>query len=164
MASCRAALTSWDRSGLPARRAPMLERARVRVAPEAVAAEGGPPTMAGVDTAPGVTPDDRRRTTSFALCRDLTLVFAGARRRAPAAGVIGSGRGRHRCGVVSPSTALPPVQAGNTSSCWLRRLGRWGQEARVLVRRLVRQESLRVVAAVSAGATDWKCAHPSIGL
>ena len=30
--------------------------------------------MAGVDTAPGVTPDDRRRTTSFALCRDLTLV------------------------------------------------------------------------------------------
>ena len=65
------------RSGLLARRAPILERAWVRVAREAITAEGRvvPRQWLAQTTAPGVAPDDRRR---------LDLVIYGASRRGEA--------------------------------------------------------------------------------
>ena len=88
------------RSGLLARRAPVLERAWVRVAREAVAAEGRvvPQQSLAQTTAPGVAPDDRRRLDLViygasgrgeALCCDVTLV-------SPLTGIVGTRRGCHR--------------------------------------------------------------------
>ena len=73
------------RTGLLARRAKIVERAWVRVAREAVGADGQvvPQQWLCATTAPGVAPDDRRRLDSViygaspmggALCCDATLV------------------------------------------------------------------------------------------
>ena len=116
------------RSELLARRAPILERAWVRVGREAVAAEGRvvPQQWLAQTTAPGVAPGDRRRLDLViygasrrgeALCCDVTLVsppLAGARRNET--GLPSTLHG----GVSSDVTRSSLAQARSAWSCWPR--------------------------------------------
>ena len=159
------------RSGLLARRAPILERAWVRVAREAVGAEGRvvPQQWLLHTTAPGIPADDRRRLDFVlygatrrgeALCCDVTLVSPlradgrpqpGSRDRDGAAIEVARRRKLARY----PELARPGPQRLVVLACEVG--GRWGSEAHDLLRRLVRVRSLRAPPALrTAAMAGWR--------
>ena len=154
------------RSGLLARRAPLIEQAWVRVAREALGPEARvvPQQWLAHTTAPGVAADDRRRLDFVlygatrlgeALCCDVTLVSPLRRngrpqpRAAEHDGAVLAGARRRR-ETRYPELAGPGPQRLVVLACEVG--GRFGSEAFDLVRRLVRVRSLRAPAALRCSA------------
>ena len=159
------------RSGLLARRAPLIEQAWVRVAREALGPEARvvPQQWLAHTTAPGVAADDRRRLDFVlygatrlgeALCCDVTLVSPLRRngrpqpRAAERDGAVLAGA-RRRKETRYPELAGPGPQRLVVLACEVG--GRFGSEAFDLVRRLVRVRSLRAPAALRrSAAVAWQ--------
>ncbi|CAE7415332.1 CPY1 [Symbiodinium sp. KB8] len=136
------------RSGLLARLAPIFERAWVRVAREAVTAEGRVVSQQWLarTTAPGVAPDDRRR---------LDLVIYGASRRGEAlccdVTLVSPLRADGRPQPASSERDGAAIDVANGATL------NWPAWAHDLVRSLTQQRSLRAPRALRAAArAGWE--------
>ena len=159
------------RSGLLARRAPLLEQAWVRVAREGLGPEGRvvPQQWLANTSAPGVSAQDRRRLDLVlygatrlggALCCDATLVAPLRRNGRPqprAAEEDGAAIAvaRRRKEVRYPELCRPGPKRLVVLACETG--GRWGPEACGLVDRLARLRALRAPPAVRRAAeAGWR--------
>ena len=115
------------RTGLLARRAKIVERAWVRVAREAVGADGQvvPQQWLCATTAPGVAPDDRRRLDLViygaspmggALCCDATLVSPLTRTGQPQPGTVEDDGAMLRVAERRKRAAYPELSSGGPAA------------------------------------------------
>ena len=157
------------RSGLLARRAPLIEQAWVRVCREALGGEGRvvPQQWLARTTAPGVGEDDRRRLDlvvygatrhGFALCCDVTLVSPLRANGSPhprttredgAAIMTARRRKRERY----PELLRPGPQRLVVLACEAG--GRWAAECGDLIRDLLRVRAPRAPAAAPPCQSGW---------
>ena len=143
------------RTGLLARRAKIVERAWVRVAREAVGADGQvvPQQWLCATTAPGVAPDDRRRLDLVicgaspmggALCCDATLVSPLTRTGQPQPGTVEDDGAMLRVAERRKRAAYPELSSGSPQRLLVLSSeigGRWNEAAQQLVRDLARSVS-----------------------
>ena len=156
------------RTGLLARRAKIVERAWVRVAREAVGADGQvvPQQWLCATTAPGVAPDDRRRLDLViygaspmggALCCDATLVSPLTRTGQPQPGTVADDGAMLRVAERRKRAAYPELSSGGPQRLLVLGSeigGRWNETAQHLVRDLARVRAQRAPPALRAAATS----------
>ena len=156
------------RTGLLARRAKIVERAWVRVAREAVGADGQvvPQQWLCATTAPGVAPDDRRRLDLViygaspmggALCCDATLVSPLTRTGQPQPGTVADDGAMLRVAERRKRAAYPELSSGGPQRLLVLGSeigGRWNKTAQHLVRDLARVRAQRAPPALRAAATS----------
>ena len=152
------------RTGLLARRAKIVERAWVRVAREAVGAEGQVVPQQGLahTTAPDVSSDDRKRLDLVvyggALCCDATLVSPLTRTGHPQPCTVEVDGAMLKAAERRKRSTYPELGRGPQRLVVLGSEigGRWNDGSQRLVRDLVRQRALRAPPAVrSAAAAGW---------
>lgn len=159
------------RSGALARRAHVLEHAWVRVAREAVGAEGRvvPQQWLARTNTPHISPDDRRRLDLVVhgasphgetWCCDATLVSALTRGGAPVPGAAEADGVALRLAERRKRRRYPELAAGGPQQLLVLACevgGRWNTESLTFVRRLVRLRARRAPPAVrTAAAAGWR--------